>query len=111
MAIDGIAGAAPAWIVRNKIDLNALKPHGAGMGRTCGSRYFEISASRGDGLQELMAALVGHAEDFFGSGEGGLIGRERQRTLLRETAASLQRSMEGRGEEEGIWEHAGARPH
>jgi tRNA modification GTPase len=94
-----VEGEVPVWMVRNKIDLNALKPHGAGMGRTCGSRYFEISASRGDGLPELMAALVGHAENVFGSGEGGLIGRERQRTLLRETAASLQRSIEGKGEE------------
>src|SRR3954449_2953347 len=50
-----IAGATPVWIVRNKIDLNALKPHVAGMGRTCGNRYFEISASRGDGLRELVA--------------------------------------------------------
>jgi tRNA modification GTPase len=86
-------------MVRNKIDLNALKPHVAGMGRTWGSRYFEISASRGDGLQELMVALVGHAEEYLGSGEGGLIGRERQRTLLRETAGLLQRSMEGKEEE------------
>jgi tRNA modification GTPase len=69
------------------------------MGRTWGSRYFEISASRGDGLQELMAALVGHAENYFGSDQGGLIGRERQRALLRETTTSLQRSMEGKGEE------------
>ena len=46
-----------------------------------------------------MAAVVGQAEDYFGSGEAGLIGRERQRTLLRETVALLQRSMEGRGEE------------
>jgi tRNA modification GTPase len=69
------------------------------MGRTWGNRYFEISAARGDGVQELMAALVGHAENVFGSGEGGLIGRERQRTLLRETAASLQRSVEAKGEE------------
>ncbi len=94
-----VESAAPVWMVRNKIDLNALSRHGAGMGRTWGSRYFEISASRGDGLQELMAALVGHAEDYFGSGEGGLISRERQRTLLRETAASLQRSMEAKAEE------------
>ena len=94
-----VGGAAPVWMVRNKIDLNALKPLVAGMGRTWGSPYFEISASRGDGLQELMAALVGHAENYFGSGEGGLIGRERQRTLLRGTAALLQRSMEGKGEE------------
>jgi tRNA modification GTPase len=94
-----LESAAPVWMVRNKIDLSALKPHVAGMGQTWGSRYFQISASRGDGLQELMAALVGHAEDYFGSGEGGLISRERQRTLLRQTATSLQRSMEGKGEE------------
>jgi tRNA modification GTPase len=94
-----VEGAAPVWVVRNKIDLDGLKPHAAGMGRTWGSRYFEISASRGDGLQELLAALVGHAGDCLGSGEGGLISRERQRTLLRETAASLRRSMDGQGEE------------
>ena len=41
-------------------------------------------------------------QNYFGSGEGGLISRERQRTLLRETAASLQRSMDAadaKGEE------------
>ena len=50
---------------------------------------FRISASRGDGITELIAALVGFARDFFGSEEGGLIGRERQRKLLRETADLL----------------------
>ena len=93
-----VDGAAPVWAVRNKIDLKALKPHGAGMRQTCGSRYFEISAVRGDGLKELMAALVAHAGKFFGSEEGGLISRERQRALLRETAASLQRSMATTGD-------------
>jgi tRNA modification GTPase len=97
-----VEGAPPVWTVRNKIDLNPLKPYAAGMGQTCGSRYFEISAVRGDGLDELMAAMVGHAQNVFGSDGGGLIGRQRQRTLLRETAASLHRSMngsEGRGVE------------
>src|SRR6195952_2626354 len=88
-----IEGAAPVWMVRNKIDLDALSGHVAGMGQTCGSADFEISAVHGDGLQELMAALAGHAENVFGSGEGGLISRERQRTLLRETALSLQGSI------------------
>jgi tRNA modification GTPase len=97
--LQAVEGDAPAWLVRNKIDLDPPKPGASGMGRTRGSPYYEISASRGDGLQALMAALVGHAEAYFGSGEGGLISRERQRTLLRETVASLQRSMEGKGEE------------
>jgi tRNA modification GTPase len=96
-----IEGEVPVWMVRNKIDLNALSGVVAGMGQTWGSAYFEISAARGDGLQELMTAMVGHAENVFGSGEGGLISRERQRKLLREAAASLQRSMNalGQGEE------------
>jgi tRNA modification GTPase len=94
-----VEGTAPVWLVRNKIDLYAFKPRGAAVGRTCGSPYFEISASRGGGLRELTAALVSHSEAYFGSGESGLIGRERQRSLLRETAASLHRSMERKGEE------------
>jgi len=90
-------GAAPVWMVRNKIDLDsasAVAPAEAGEGD------FRISASRGDGLHRLIAALVGFAQDYFGSGEGGLIGRERQRKLLQETAASLQRSISVMGEGE-----------
>jgi tRNA modification GTPase len=41
----------------------------------------------------LISALVGFAQEFFGQGEGGLIARERQRDLLQQTAASLQRSI------------------
>jgi tRNA modification GTPase len=49
----------------------------------------------------LIAALVRYAQEFFGSAEAGLIGRQRQRDLLQQAAASLQRSMEvvRRGEE------------
>jgi tRNA modification GTPase len=93
----------PVWRVRNKIDLKAVRagavpPAGwPGSGRT----VFEISARRGDGLGELMAALVRFAQDYFGSDSGGLIGRARQRQLLQEAAASLQCSLEvlGEGEE------------
>jgi tRNA modification GTPase len=97
-----VEGAAPVWMVRNKIDLNALKPHAAGMGQTCGNERFEISAARGDGVSALVAALVTFAQNYFGSGAGGLITRQRQRTLLRETVGLLRRSMDtagGKGEE------------
>ena len=62
---------------------------------------FAISAIRGDGLGKLIAALVSHAGEFFGSAESGLIGRRRQRDLLEQAAASLQRSIEvmGKGKE------------
>jgi tRNA modification GTPase len=107
-----VQGAAPVWLVRNKIDLNALSGVVAGMGQTWGSAYFEISAARGDGLQELMTGLVDHAENVFGSGEGGLINRERQRKLLRETAALLQRSMDaGENGEELVAEDLRAAAH
>jgi tRNA modification GTPase len=88
-----VEGAAPLWIVRNKIDLSALNGHAAGMGQTWGRQKFEISAARGDGMSRLIAALVEFAQNYFGSGEVGLISRERQRTLLHEAATSLRRSM------------------
>jgi tRNA modification GTPase len=49
----------------------------------------------------LVAALAAFARDYFGLGEAALIGRERQRKLLQETANSLQRSLSvvGQGEE------------
>src|ERR1700704_1561069 len=59
-------GTAPLWLVRNKIDLDALSGHVAALRRIRSSSFFEISASRGDGIQTLMAALVGHAENVFG---------------------------------------------
>ena len=62
---------------------------------------FAISASRGDGIAELISALVGFAQEFFGATESGLISRIRQRELLQQTAVSLQRSIAviGEGEE------------
>jgi tRNA modification GTPase len=86
--------AAPTWIVRNKIDL-------ASTALTRSESMFAISASWGDGLGELTAALVGYAQEFFGSAEAGLIGRQRQRDLLQQAAGSLQRSIGviGKGEE------------
>jgi tRNA modification GTPase len=84
---------APVWVVRNKIDLDAA-------GEAVGTRQkageetdFKISARRGDGVAELIEALVAFARDYFGSKEDGLIGRHRQRELLRETVASLRRSI------------------
>jgi tRNA modification GTPase len=91
--------AAPVWVVRNKID---LKPVTAVSRQGQGGPDFGISASRGDGIGELIAALVAFAQNYFGSGEGGLIGRARQRQLLQETAASLQRSITVMGEGEEL---------
>jgi tRNA modification GTPase len=92
-------GLAPVWLVRNKIDLVAGQPTVLEQGRA--TARFRISARRGEGIPELVLALIGFAQDYFGSSEGGLISRARQRKLLEETAASLRRSLQvvGKGEE------------
>jgi tRNA modification GTPase len=95
-------GTVPVWVVRNKIDLDgegldagiAYSPQGSG------TSSFAISASRGDGIQQLISALIAFAQDYFGSAEAGLIGRERQRQLLQQTVVSLQRSIGAVGEGE-----------
>jgi tRNA modification GTPase len=112
--MDAQQGAAPLWVVRNKVDLDMVRPERAGrridaagqpaaaLEQAGGSADFTISASRGDGIQQVIAALVVFAQDYFGSDEGGLIGRERQRKLLQETAGSLQRSIRTLGEAEEL---------
>jgi tRNA modification GTPase len=80
---------SPVWLVHNKIDL-AKTPTAINWDSR---RSFAISASRGDGLAELVSALVGFAQEYFGSTEGGLIARVRQRELLQQAAASLERSV------------------
>lgn len=82
----------PVWLVRNKIDLPTFESVGTVSARS-GSPLFAISARSGEGLPALLKALVGFARDYFGSTESGLITRERQRTLLSETAAALRRSI------------------
>ena len=82
---------APVWIVRNKVDLVASKDEEGAQ--------FDISASRGDGVPELIAALVSYAQNYFGSGEMALVSRARHRTLLRETVAALDRA--GRAADKG----------
>jgi tRNA modification GTPase len=92
--------ATPLWLIRNKIDLDvAGQPASLELGPA--GVEFRISASRGDGVRELISALVAFTQSYFGAGEGGLIGRTRQRQLLQESAASLRRSIDviGKGEE------------
>jgi tRNA modification GTPase len=95
---------APVWRVRNKIDLvergATAAPVGVFPSKTRASS-FDISASRGDGIGELLAEIAAFAQDALGSDEGALITRERQRALLVDTAAALHRSIESmkKGEE------------
>ncbi|MHC4040876.1 tRNA uridine-5-carboxymethylaminomethyl(34) synthesis GTPase MnmE [Bradyrhizobium sp. 23AC] len=82
---EGGRSGGPVWIVRNKIDLSegVVPP-----------REFGISASRGNGVPELVDALVKFASEFFGTTEGALVTRARQRDLLVRTSESLRRSLD-----------------
>jgi tRNA modification GTPase len=91
-------GDAPVWWVRNKIDLDGI----AGGGSNSLIPEFKISAALGDGVGDLVNALVGFASDYFGTNEGALITRERQRKSLENTAASLQRSLAAIGQVEEL---------
>ncbi|CCD96472.1 putative tRNA modification GTPase (trmE) [Bradyrhizobium sp. ORS 375] len=92
-------GDTPVWLVRTKRDLEgaeeSIEPG------PIASRAFGISARSGAGMAVLLDALVGFARDFFGSTEGGLITRERQRQSLRQAADALRQSLGAvdRGEE------------
>jgi tRNA modification GTPase len=92
------ASDAPLWLVRNKID---LRTDAGSSGRSAAVSEFNISARHGDGIAELIVAMVAFAQDYFGANESGLISRERHRKLLQETVESLRRSVEmiGSGEE------------
>jgi tRNA modification GTPase len=98
------ATSAAVWIVRNKIDLVGAAGR-AGAGEIPSGQgaetSFRISANRGDGISELVAELAAFAQAYLGSGEDSLIGRERQRRLLRESADGLRRALviAGRGDE------------
>lgn len=102
------SGEASLWLIRNKIDLlrpenDAAKPGQpeAEMRRGAPARLFRISAWRGDGVDDLVAALTAFADAVLGSGEAGVITRLRHRNILRDAAASLAKAetLAGRGDE------------
>lgn len=84
---DGDRRDGSVWIVRNKIDLGEA-------GRSRPSGEVAISARRGDGIPALVDALVKFASEFFGSSEGAVVTRARQRDLLSRASDSLRRSLE-----------------
>ena len=84
-------GAAPVWVIRNKVDLAPTRGEGA----------FAISAVTGEGVDALVTALVDYARDYFGGGEAALVSRARHRALLTEAVEALERagSRAGEGDE------------
>jgi len=54
---------------------------------------FALSAAKGDGLDQFLAALTQAAADFLGSAEPALLTRERHRHALAATLSALRRVM------------------
>ena len=59
--------AVPVWLVRNKIDLDALDRLGTQRrnSRQSGRPILKFRRGRGDGITALIAALVGFAQECF----------------------------------------------
>jgi tRNA modification GTPase len=101
-------GAVSVWRIRNKTDLLAAKIDGANprqlkanLGQGASGVVFRISAARGDGVDDLLAAVTAFAGTWFGVGETAAITRLRHRSLLQEAAASLAKAgaLAGQGDE------------
>src|SRR5690606_35185174 len=60
---------------------------------------FAISATTGAGVDRLVSALAEFARSEFGGREPALVTRERQRRLLQDCAAALERALEACAED------------
>jgi tRNA modification GTPase len=81
----------PHWLIQNKIDLLRSAP--AQSKRDEHEFIFSLSATEGEGLEELIAALAQFATDLFAGGENAVVTRARHREMLEQTVAALDRAV------------------
>jgi tRNA modification GTPase len=90
-----VLGAVETWVVRNKIDLqkkrqqSELRNEGIIKQSTIS---FDLSATMGLGVAELLAKLGDFARVYLG-GEPALLTRERHKNALNSALASLSRAL------------------
>ncbi len=85
------------WLVRNKIDLAAEDRASKTDQRALGAEhrpFYQLSATTGAGVEKLIGALADFARETLESREPALVTRERQRRLLEEAEAALQRALD-----------------
>jgi tRNA modification GTPase len=89
------ATGSDIWVVNNKIDLAVDKLCEGRESRIADKELptFAISALTGTGMDGLVAALSGHARDYFSTTEAALVTRARHRRALEETVAALDRCL------------------
>jgi tRNA modification GTPase len=102
-------GAVLVWLVRNKTDLLAAKSDAANprqleanSGQGVPGRLFRISATRGDGVDDLLGALSAFAGTWLGTGETAAITRLRHRNILQQAAASLAKAAAPGGQSDEL---------
>jgi tRNA modification GTPase len=81
----------PHWLIQNKIDLLRSAP--AQSKKDEHEFIFSLSATEGEGLEELIAALAQFATDLFAGGENAVVTRARHREMLEQTVAALDRAV------------------
>jgi tRNA modification GTPase len=90
--LEPIGAEAARWIVLNKVDLiDARTGAELKLGLADRSDVHFVSATNGQGLGILVAALTRFAAGFFTS-EPALVTRQRQHTILSEVADALARA-------------------
>jgi tRNA modification GTPase len=85
--------AAPHWLIKNKIDLVCGDRDPQISDKTEYEFIFSLSATKGEGIDALAAALAQFATDYFAGGESAVITRARHREALEQTVSALDRAL------------------
>src|SRR5262249_39110345 len=87
-----VDGGPPQWLIQNKIDL--VRRQAQRVAKKDESYFiFSLSATEGEGIEALVAALARFATGYFASGEDAVVTRARHREMLASTVAALDRAM------------------
>jgi tRNA modification GTPase len=88
---------AAHWLIKNKIDLVKQSAQARDAGSSAKKDecdfIFSISATEGQGVVALSAALAQFAKDYFAGGELVVVTRARHRQTLEQAAAALDRAL------------------
>jgi tRNA modification GTPase len=88
-----LSATAPHWLIENKIDLATCGAFERAVGKHEDKFIFSVSATEGEGVDALMAALAGFTGEYFVGAESAVVTRERHRQALDQTVAALDRAI------------------
>jgi tRNA modification GTPase len=88
-----LSKSAPHWLIKNKIDLLRSDRVPQVAEKNERKFIFSLSATKGEGIDALVAALAQFAADYFAGGESAVITRARHREALEQTVSALDRAL------------------